>query len=174
MGGAADFNQVYVHEAGVNPLMHPTPTSTAECFFSQDDFPNIANFSQNLQAAVRNFRIRPFRPETEDSIILLRGGETITVGQFTFQVIHTPGHSPDSICLFEQNLGWLFSGDTLYNGTLYWDIPGASLSNYHRSLATLRTLEVNKCFPGHNHILERRAFLAVLEEKNQEIERELA
>ena len=174
VGGAADFNQVSVHEAGVNPLMHPSPQSTAECFYLQDDFPEIADFSQEIQAAVRSFRIRPFRPATEDSILPLRGGETITIGQLTFQVIHTPGHSPDSICLFEQTLGWLFSGDTLYDGTLYWDIPGASLADYHRSMATLRDLDVNKCFPGHNQMLERRAFLRILEEKNREIESALA
>lgn len=43
------------------------------------------------------------------------GGRVYTE-QFRFQVIHTPGHSPDHVCLFEPTQGWLFSGDAFIGG----------------------------------------------------------
>ena len=38
-------------------------------------------------------------------------GDTVTTRHFHFDVIHTPGHCDDHICLFEKSKGWLFSGD---------------------------------------------------------------
>jgi glyoxylase-like metal-dependent hydrolase (beta-lactamase superfamily II) len=38
-------------------------------------------------------------------------GAWVQTDRFGFQVVHTPGHSPDHICLFEPDRGWLFSGD---------------------------------------------------------------
>jgi len=43
---------------------------------------------------------------------VLRGGERLKAGDRTFEVIHTPGHSHDSICLFCDEDGVLFAGDT--------------------------------------------------------------
>lgn len=45
--------------------------------------------------------------------IILRGKETIRVGDRLFEVIHTPGHTEDSICLFCEEEGVLFVGDTI-------------------------------------------------------------
>jgi len=38
-------------------------------------------------------------------------GDSVSTKLFRFEVVHTPGHSPDHICLFEKSHGWLFSGD---------------------------------------------------------------
>lgn len=43
-------------------------------------------------------------------------GDRIETERYSFQVIHTPGHSPDHICLFEAQQGWLFSGDAYVGG----------------------------------------------------------
>lgn len=54
---------------------------------------------------------------------LLDGGESLTVGELTLQVIHTPGHSPGGICLLAP--GHLFSGDALFAGSIgRTDLPG--------------------------------------------------
>ncbi|MDP6100871.1 MAG: MBL fold metallo-hydrolase, partial [Dehalococcoidia bacterium] len=49
----------------------------------------------------------PFNPDR-----LLEDGDTVQVGQVSLRVIHTPGHTPGSICLFSD--GYLLSGDTLF------------------------------------------------------------
>jgi glyoxylase-like metal-dependent hydrolase (beta-lactamase superfamily II) len=46
----------------------------------------------------------------------LRDGELLPVGDYTLQVIYTPGHSADHLCLYEANRGWLFSGDLFVGG----------------------------------------------------------
>lgn len=43
---------------------------------------------------------------------LLRDGETLKMGEATFEVVYTPGHSNDSICLYCQSEGVLFAGDS--------------------------------------------------------------
>jgi glyoxylase-like metal-dependent hydrolase (beta-lactamase superfamily II) len=46
----------------------------------------------------------------------VQDGELIQTKHFVFQVIATPGHSPDHICLYEPNQGWLFTGDLFVGG----------------------------------------------------------
>jgi glyoxylase-like metal-dependent hydrolase (beta-lactamase superfamily II) len=55
----------------------------------------------------------------------LEHGQRITVAGTELQVIHTPGHSPGSVCLYAPALGTLFSGDTLFSGG-----PGATGRSY--------------------------------------------
>ena len=75
----------------------------------------------------------------------------INLEPFTFKIIHTPGHSPDSICIYEINYGWLFSGDTLYNGPIYLHLKESNISDYHKSIDKLSNISrITKIFPGHN------------------------
>lgn len=55
----------------------------------------------------------------------LADGETLSVGGIDLRVLHTPGHSPGSVCLYAPELGTLFSGDTLFSGG-----PGATGRSY--------------------------------------------
>ena len=66
---------------------------------------------------------------------LLQDGDSIEVGDLRFLVLHTPGHSPDSICLLGH--GILFSGDTLFNHSIgRYDISGGSYRQLMDSLHT--------------------------------------
>ncbi len=75
---------------------------------------------------------------------------TIKLKPFLFKVIKTPGHSPDSVCLYEPGNKWLFSGDTLYPGPIYLHLPESDIEDYKQSLKQLLVLKVNKIFPAHN------------------------
>ena len=57
----------------------------------------------------------------------LLNGETFAVAGSTLRAIATPGHSPGSTCLYSEDLGVVFSGDTLFNGG-----PGATGRSYSR------------------------------------------
>ncbi len=48
----------------------------------------------------------------------LNEGDIVSVGTAKFEVIHTPGHTPGGICLYDKQNGILFSGDTLFKGTI--------------------------------------------------------
>lgn len=81
---------------------------------------------------------------------LLRHGDTLEIGDLKFYVLHTPGHSPGSICL-ESN-GVIFTGDTLLNGNIgRTDLPGGSLKEIMESIHTrLMPLPDNTTIlPGH-------------------------
>lgn len=73
----------------------------------------------------------------------LRHGDSISSGDMRFKVIHTPGHSPGSICIYGHGL--LFSGDTLFSGSIgRTDLPGSSSMDIRKSLALI----INQVSPG--------------------------
>ncbi len=82
---------------------------------------------------------------------LLKGGEELPLGSHTFKVIHTPGHSPGGICLYEEKERVLFSGDTLFEGTMgNISFPQSDPDAMKESLNSLRKLpEETRVFPGH-------------------------
>lgn len=79
-------------------------------------------------------------------------GQTIKFGNSELKVIHTPGHSKDSMCLVGD--GKIFSGDTLFVGTCgRVDLPGGDAKElYHSLVDTLRSLDDNLVmYPGHDY-----------------------
>ena len=66
---------------------------------------------------------------------LLSEGDHVAVGDITFQVLHTPGHTPGSVCYDVPEAGVLFSGDTLfYHSYGRTDFPGGSERDMAASL----------------------------------------
>jgi glyoxylase-like metal-dependent hydrolase (beta-lactamase superfamily II) len=81
---------------------------------------------------------------------LLKDNDVITLGDLDFRVIHTPGHTPGSICLHSSNI--LFSGDTIFKGTYgRTDFPGGSEKDIADSIINkLLILDENTIvYPGH-------------------------
>lgn len=82
----------------------------------------------------------------------LHDGDRIDIGGRTLQVLATPGHAPDAICLLDEANGLLFTGDTYYPGPIYVFSPGADPAAYQRSVDRLAKLapEVRMVLGGHN------------------------
>ncbi|MFN0145405.1 MAG: MBL fold metallo-hydrolase [Dehalococcoidia bacterium] len=83
-----------------------------------------------------------------------KGGETLKVGEFYFQVIWTPGHSPGHMCLYEPNRKVLFTGDHVLptitpNVSINTQTHGSPLGDYMRSLVLLEHLDVEYVLPAH-------------------------
>lgn len=76
-------------------------------------------------------------------------GDQLTLAGMTFEVLHTPGHTPGSVCL--RFGAHLFCGDTLFAGSCgRTDFPGSNPAHMVRSLARLARLEDDlKVYPGH-------------------------
>ena len=88
--------------------------------------------------------------------IMLREGE-LNVGHLNFQVIHTPGHSPGSVCLYWPDKKVLFTGDVVFDqGVGRTDLPGGSGENLKESIRTLSRLEVDYLLPGHGEPISGR------------------
>lgn len=92
------------------------------------------------------FEIPPSVPAVD-----LAEGDDIRFGSIRLTVLHTPGHTPGSVCLQARDEGLLFSGDTLFAGG--WgriDLPGGSAEAMVASLGRLAELEtVTGVLPGH-------------------------
>ena len=68
----------------------------------------------------------------------------------TVVAVHTPGHSPDHVCVFAPEEGALFTGDTvLGRGTSFIDPPEGDLVKYLHSLQVLSDLHPRTIYPGH-------------------------
>ncbi len=83
--------------------------------------------------------------------VLLHDGDTIAIGETIWKVIHTPGHSPGSICLYCEKEKVLLSGDTLFKGTFgNISFPTSSPEHMWASLKKLATLPPEtQVLPGH-------------------------
>ncbi len=78
-------------------------------------------------------------------------GDTVAVGPLTVKVIHTPGHTRGSVTLMVEGEGVLFTGDTLFRGSMgRTDLPGGSYADLTASLKKLAALPGDyKVYPGH-------------------------
>lgn len=81
----------------------------------------------------------------------LEDGEEVTVGEMTFRVLHTPGHTRGSSCYDMPGEGVLFAGDTLFFHSYgRTDLPGGSERQMAASLRRLLALEGDRVvYPGH-------------------------
>lgn len=80
----------------------------------------------------------------------IHGGERIDLGGRVLEVIATPGHTPDSISLWDADEGLLFTGDMYYKGTIYLYRPETDLDAYEASIARMISLHPKLLLPAHN------------------------
>ena len=82
--------------------------------------------------------------------IVLKDGDTIDLGDATLTVIHTPGHTPGSICLYDPVSKVLFTGDTVFEGGSFGrtDIGGDE-EQMIASLEKLTKVDAAVLYPGH-------------------------
>lgn len=79
----------------------------------------------------------------------------VHVGGLALRVLHTPGHTSGSVCLYEESRGLLFTGDTAFaRGTLTGLFPSGSRGDHIASLQRLLALPVRLLLPGHGHVSE--------------------
>jgi hydroxyacylglutathione hydrolase len=87
-----------------------------------------------------------------DPDVSVKGGDVLMVGQNEVKVIYTPGHTADSICLYDgENL---FTGDTLFIGNCgRTDLPGGSTKEMFSSLhdVILKLPPSTTIYPGHDY-----------------------
>jgi glyoxylase-like metal-dependent hydrolase (beta-lactamase superfamily II) len=88
---------------------------------------------------------------------LLQDRDKIDLGEIVLEVIHTPGHTSGSICLYEKDEKMLFSGDTLFpdGGFGRVDLRGGDLNGMINSLEKLQDYDFEILFPGHMGIVKK-------------------
>lgn len=85
-----------------------------------------------------------------DHDISLRDGEKVEVGRSSLRVMHTPGHTEDSICLYDGRE--VFTGDTLFVGTIgKFERSGAEAIYHSLHEVVLRLPDPTVVYPGHDY-----------------------
>ncbi|MCL2775832.1 MAG: MBL fold metallo-hydrolase, partial [Oscillospiraceae bacterium] len=89
--------------------------------------------------------------ETVSTDILLKENDILTFGNISLRVIHTPGHTKGSCCLVCESEKVIFSGDTLFKGSIgRYDLYGGNYNVLMDSLKKLKSIEENyRIYPGH-------------------------
>lgn len=112
----------------------------------EDELPTFNSAKNTAQfLGLLNFQL----PEVTT---FLSDGQVLEINNLHLQVLHTPGHSPGSICFMTGK--HLFSGDTLFQGSVgRTDLPGGSMKQLSDSLKRLSQLpEDTRVYPGHGEI----------------------
>ncbi len=94
-----------------------------------------------------NHRIKPYSIASR-----IEDGDVIELGGRTLQLIFIPGHTDDSIALLDKEAGFLWTGDSFYEGPIWLFFPETDLVAYRKSIARLVALVPNltALFPAHN------------------------
>jgi hydroxyacylglutathione hydrolase len=131
----------YDHTAGLDQL--DFPNSTKVMMHEAD-----AKVRGTLASAAHVFGSRAPRFQVDT---LLKDGDQIDLGTSILHVIHTPGHTPGSICLYDAQSKSLFSGDTIFpfGGIGRTDLLGGSSRDLVQSISLLAKLQVSILYPGH-------------------------
>lgn len=140
IGGHHEFGCRCVHKAEAAILADPRNEWTLADAYATDEMFDARPMGWDTKA----YRVQP-APAQE----LLEDGSVIDLGDRAFEVIHTPGHSPGGIALWEAKTGVLLSGDILYDGPLITDTYHADLGDYDASIARLEQLPVSIVHGGH-------------------------
>lgn len=89
--------------------------------------------------------------------LYLTGNEVLKNDDYELNVICTPGHSPGSICLFDQQKGFLFSGDTVQGCGFFGKLPlYTNVTHYLDSLEKLKRISPCAIYGGHTNLIHGR------------------
>ncbi len=118
-------------------------------FMEMNGVPPISAPTMSMGSFGMLDKVSAVPPDTE-----VKGGETFKVGDFDFEIIWTPGHSPGHICLYEPNRKILMTGDHILptitpNVSIHTQTHGSPLGDYMRSLEKLIDLDVKYVLPAH-------------------------
>lgn len=95
---------------------------------------------------------------------LISEGDEIDLGNRLLKVFHMPGHSPGSVCLYEEKTRTLFTGDVLYDGELLDSLYRSDKDVYEESLARLREIPAETFHCGHFASFGRQRMVTLIDQ----------
>ncbi|MEM7522549.1 MAG: MBL fold metallo-hydrolase [Pseudomonadota bacterium] len=136
-----EFADRCVHKAEADLLAAPTRANTLA-----DPYVEDAIFDALPPAP---YESRTYAVKAAPATRLLEDGDVVDLGDRWFEVIHTPGHSPGGIALYEAASETLFSGDIVYDGPLIEDTYHSDAADYVASMKRLLTMKIRTVHGGH-------------------------
>ncbi len=132
------------HVGGVIPLLEEG-TPKIHAHKAEADMINSGDMSLTLSETF-GAEIPPFKIEG-----VVEDGDIIDFGEIKLKVLHTPGHSAGSMCLYLEEQSIIFTGDTLFSGGSFGrvDFPTGNPKELVESLKRLSEINFNIALPGH-------------------------
>jgi glyoxylase-like metal-dependent hydrolase (beta-lactamase superfamily II) len=140
IGSQHEFAERVGHDAEAHVFADPRPEWTLADSYATDDMFIVR--PEGWDATNYKVKAAPLSETVVD-------GDVIDLGDRRFKVIHTPGHSPGGIALWEEATATLFAGDIIYDGPLVDDTYHSNRRAYIESLRRLATLPVAIVHGGH-------------------------
>ncbi len=128
--------------------------------FRLEEFLNFARLNgypeNELQKALQSHPGLKFRPSADLTFHILKEGDTISIGDYAFKCIETPGHTWGHMCLYEPGKKIFVSGDHILNDITpniqLWSDEWNPLKEYLASLDKVYELDIKLVLPGHRGI----------------------
>ena len=138
----------HAHDDHIQALPALVDRYALPVYLHADEVPFLRDTELNLSATLFGAPFvytGPFAPVSD--------GDTVSGGGTSFRVLHTPGHTPGSVCYLHEEEKLLLSGDTLFGGTVgRTDFPGGDTQKLLQSLKILSRLGDTSdyaVYPGH-------------------------
>ncbi|MBY7142770.1 MBL fold metallo-hydrolase [Virgibacillus sp. NKC19-3] len=147
IGSHGAFEKIYVHEDEVDWLINGIKGLPIEQI-RKDIGRDITKPTPDT------FDPSTYTPYQGKPTGVLVDGDRIDLGHRTLKILHTPGHSPGHICIFDKEQGYLFTGDLLYIETpVYAFYPTTDPIDLVHSLERIAHMEgVSRVFGSHNKL----------------------
>jgi glyoxylase-like metal-dependent hydrolase (beta-lactamase superfamily II) len=179
IGANHEFDRIEIHELGASSIATALPESEISAYldYAMRQVAALPAYEAldreffwllTTSSAPRSLGAEPphwtIRPTQAASTFI--GGEKIDLGDRVLTVIHTPGHSHDSICLLDERDGIMLTGDTVGYGALYAHWSDSDPEVYARSLDMLRGLDAAQLMLASHypHVIADVALLGDLAE----------
>jgi glyoxylase-like metal-dependent hydrolase (beta-lactamase superfamily II) len=149
----------------------PNARQVAENGYSKAEMSHLLSEGMLSKALPQDFDSENYHVPPFTVTSWLKDGAIIDLGGRKLEVIHTPGHSPDSICLLDREAKLLWTGDTFYTGAIFVHLPGSDLdlfiNSYEKLIALSRLYE--RLMPSHNEPWVDKAIMKEALETAREI-----
>ncbi len=153
IGSNWEFEERVIHPAEAEIVANPTRQNTyADPVLVTEDF---------LDLPYENFDANDWIPRSAPVTGFLNDGDVLDLGDRQLEVLHTPGHSWGSICLWDAARKIIFSADTVYAGELFDFLPCSDIPTYVQSMKRVLELPIETAFPGHGPILNGDEFRSI-------------
>ncbi|MHA2062534.1 MAG: MBL fold metallo-hydrolase, partial [Candidatus Sifarchaeia archaeon] len=146
IGGNHLFNRIAIYYSEREYLYKPQKKEIIDWIIDKSNF---------TRSPPTDFDEMTFRIVPSHATMLLHDGEFIKLKDRDLEIIHAPGHSPGSICLFDYATKTLFSGDVIYEGPLYAHLEESNLKTYYRTMRKLMLTwqhKITRVLPAHNEV----------------------
>jgi glyoxylase-like metal-dependent hydrolase (beta-lactamase superfamily II) len=171
IGAIHEFEHRWVHPAEAHEMQYPSGITTLICedippglrqLFVEAGYPP---FGELLIDAFPHatYDPRSYRLPGATPTRLITEADVIDLGDRQFEILHLPGHSAGSICLWEAAIGALYTGDLVYDGPLVYEGPGTKLDVYAQSLRKLKTLPITTVHAGHDPCFDHVRMVQIID-----------